>query len=415
MSNVEKNFLGMAISRAENLTHAIEIGVRPEHIRDPEVRAIYSQLLQLEATGQPATAQQLLRDLPASRDAIIEIVSGAPIAQNFEPWAREVKALHWQDMALLELHSLSSRIASRPTFDDVEKLSNELAEAVSRLSDSTQETTHGPKPVADVLRRMLQSLEDRISGNDQAITTGIPALDRAIGGGWRQGRLYVPAARPGIGKTSFLVNAMDHAATAGKKVCFFTVEMMDEQISQKHTSLRAQLPSPRLDRGDLTAEEIDRLHGGVAAIADLPIWIDDQSRGDIDYVVSSIRRQHRQGRLDIAFVDYLQLLNKRGRFQSRQAQLTEISMALKQLSVELRIPLVVLSTLNRQAEEAERPYIHHLKDTGSIEQDADVVMLLFRDSRQDTWLDIAKNRHGQTGLIGLVTNLAISQITGAEP
>lgn len=408
MTEIQRSMLGMCIGQSSRLAVAVDLGVSPQHFPDADVRQLYAKMVELDREGKPIDVMSLVREMPEARTLLTDLVKTAPIGQNFEPYAKEVIDLAWQQQASLALQALAGRVRLRQPFEDVEHYRDEVAKLIAQLANAPEET--GPTPIAKVADKMLAQIESRLEGKDVAIKTSLHLLDRALGGGWRKSRLYVPAARPGMGKTTFVVNAMDAASAAGKAVLFFTIEMASDQIAVKHVSLLSAVKGSRIDRGELDERQCDKLQAAVQAMTARRIWIDDKSKGDVDYICAHCRRMKRQGNLDLVVIDYLQLLRIAGRFQSRQAELTAITAIIKRLTVELEVPIVLLSTINRSAESSERPGMHHLKDSGSIEQDADAVMIFYRHDKE-TMVALTKNRQGPETSFAVETDLAINVIS----
>jgi replicative DNA helicase len=225
--------------------------------------------------------------------------------------------------------------------------------------------------------------------------------------------LIVLAARPGMGKTSFALNIAQHAATqGGKKVGVFSLEMSREQLFLRLLTGQARVDAHRLRTGRLGREEWARLTQAFGELAAVPIWIDDTAgTGVLEMRAKSRRLKMEQG-LDLLVIDYMQLMRSRGRFENRNQEITEISRSLKELAKELQIPVMALSQLSRAPEQRggdRRPQLSDLRESGAIEQDADLVMFIYREeiykpteeNRGRAQIIIAKQRNGPIGNIDL--------------
>ena len=284
--------------------------------------------------------------------------------------------------------------------------------------------TESLKTIGEPMMRALDILEatqKRVREGQSTITgvpTGIGALDKKLLG-LQPGSLIVLAARPSVGKTAFALNIAAHAATrAQKRVAVFSLEMPSEQLAMRMLAAEAKLDFWRMSEGLLQQSDWDRIMAHGDRIASARIWLDD------NFVLSPVelrakcRKIAREGGLDLVVVDYLQLMNVSG-VQSREQEIAVISRSLKSLAKELNIPILALSQLNRSVEKrkGEPPMLSDLRESGAIEQDADVVMFLHRPEEKDDGggggaqgrvdvqeieLHIAKQRQGPTGVVDLV-------------
>jgi replicative DNA helicase len=247
------------------------------------------------------------------------------------------------------------------------------------------------------------------------VPTGYTELDKLLGG-FQPSDLIILAARPGMGKTAFALNCAANAAKAGKNVVIFTLEMTKEQLMGRVLSSEAKVDSSRLSRGDLTEDEEDRLAQGARLVYTLSatMGIDETPGVTLMELRSRCRRYQKEFGLDMVIIDYLQLMGASSagkRYESREREISEISMGLKSLAKELKIPIIALAQLNRgpDARPDKRPKMSDLRESGSMEQDADLIAFIYRDEyynpgSEDTGvaeINIAKNRHGSTASIKL--------------
>ncbi len=247
----------------------------------------------------------------------------------------------------------------------------------------------------------------------RGITTGYTDLDKTLGG-FKPGDLVIIAARPGVGKTALLLNFTHRMALAGKKVGFFSMEMGKEQLAMRMLSMASSIPTERVDHGNFSEDELGRLHAAYTELAALPIYFDDTSVLNIRSLRNRARRLKQQDKLDVMMLDYLQLMDgmRHSGELNRVQEVSDISRGMKQIARELKIPLIACSQLSRQTEQRQsrRPMLSDLRESGSIEQDADVVMLLYREDYYEKQkgevvggsyatkveVNIAKHRNGPT-------------------
>ncbi|WP_333825622.1 replicative DNA helicase, partial [Pinisolibacter sp.] len=282
------------------------------------------------------------------------------------------------------------------------------------------------------------------AGKLSGISTGIASLDARLGG-LQRSDLVILAGRPAMGKTSLATNIAFNIAAAhraeeqpdgtmktvdGGAVGFFSLEMSSEQLATRIISEQAEIPSNKIRRGDITDAEFEKLVGAAQTMQSIPLWVDQTGGISIAQLAARARRLKRQRGLDVLIVDYLQLLTGSARKgDSRVQEITEITTGLKALAKELNVPIVALSQLSRQVENRDdkRPQLADLRESGSIEQDADVVMFVYREEYYlknqepqekgtDVWFKweekfnrmrgiaeviVGKQRHGPTGSVEL--------------
>jgi replicative DNA helicase len=245
------------------------------------------------------------------------------------------------------------------------------------------------------------------------VTTGFNDLD-TLTGGMQPSDLVIIAARPAMGKTAFVLNLATNAALSGKKVAIFTLEMSKEQLMARVLSSVARVDSSRLRKGDLSDEEQDRLMEGARRIYEYKthLGIDETPGISLMELRSRCRRYHKENGLDMIVIDYLQLMTMGAdRPDSREREISEISMGLKNLAKELKVPVIALAQLNRGPDSRpdKRPKLSDLRESGSMEQDADMIMFIYRDEYYNPASEltgiaeilIAKNRHGSTKTVKL--------------
>ena len=244
-------------------------------------------------------------------------------------------------------------------------------------------------------------------GELTGITTGFPSVDQHTAG-WQAGDLIVIAARPSIGKTTFVMNSVAAACVAGKRVAVFSLEMRRRQLEWRLLSSLANVPMVRIRAGELGGSDYAAIAAAQEVMFDLPLWIDDTAGRTVWDIRSACRRLKAEGGLDLIAIDYVQLmpgsLDRRG--ATRNEQITDISMRLKHLADELSVPILLLSQLSRASDKRPdpRPKLSDLRESGALEQDADVVGFLHRKNHREgglTYFILEKERNGPTGTLKL--------------
>ena len=271
--------------------------------------------------------------------------------------------------------------------------------------------------VAIRLGESLQQVVDRVGhlyehcGDLTGVPSGFYDLDHILFG-YQPSDLIILAARPAMGKTSLALNSILHGALQGRRTAFFSLEMPHEQLSMRVVSTASGISLKRIRRGALDEEEWAALVAKAGELSDLPLYIDDSAGLSVSGLTSRARRMKAEHGLDMIFIDYLQLMRGSSRAASREQEISEISRSLKGLAKELEVPVMALSQLNRglESRQDKRPMLSDLRESGAIEQDADVVMFLFRDEvyTKDECtcpgiaeLIVAKHRNGETGTVTL--------------
>jgi len=267
--------------------------------------------------------------------------------------------------------------------------------------------TDEPRSIAAIVGEHLNTIEKRLIGGRKAITTGLTALNEILNGGWHRGQVVVLAARPAMGKTALSMHNALNAAQAGYGVLYLSMEMVASELADRAIASLGRVYLGNVLTGNLKSEEWDGVSAAVGSVQDLPLHVLDRSGLNFYQVATFARRHKRKHGLDLLVVDYLQLMAGADG-EKRHSQIEEITRNLKTLAKELDIAVLLLSQLSRKTEEARRPKLSHLRDSGSIEQDADVVLFIHReevDAPETTWknyadIHVAKNRQGALGRIG---------------
>ncbi len=355
-----------------------------------------------------------------------ELLDVVPTAANISYHARIVR-----DKALLRrLIDVSTKIiqdAYQPGDRSVEELVDEAEKNVFQVAESHDRG--GFVWIKDLLWDTIEQIEERQKSGSSitGVPSGYPTLDKMTTG-FQKGDLVIVAARPSMGKTSWVLNVAQNAAIShGRSVAIFSLEMSKEQLVHRLLCSEARVDAQRLRLGRLTQSDFQRIATAAGKLNSSQIWIDDSPGGTVLDMRAKARRlkAEAEGGLGLIVIDYLQLMGGSGRVESRQQEVSQISRGLKGLARELEVPVVALSQLSRGPEQRtdHRPQLSDLRDSGSIEQDADLVMFLYRpeyysSSGQDedgnslegkAELIISKQRNGPTGTIEMYFHKAYTR------
>jgi replicative DNA helicase len=360
---------------------------------------------QLVAVGGPAYLMRLDQVVPLASNAVqyAQIVKDQAIRRRLANVGREIQEL-----------------ASSET-GELEVLLDEAERKVFLLAEKKREGDL--RPVSELMEQTLDLL-DKMKAAATGVTglsTGYIDLDNQLTG-LHAGELIILAARPGIGKTSFAMNIAVHAALKeNKAVGIFSLEMPADQLLMRLLASTARVDMKKLRGGRLTPHDEEKFQEMAGALYNAPIYIDDSGGlSPFDLRAKARRVKQKDPRLSLLVIDYLQLMHQKGKVESRQLEVAEISRALKQLAKELEVPIIALSQLNRKVEERKggKPMLSDLRESGSIEQDADVVMFIHREETDEGGGDgapatpsstvipveliVAKQRNGPIGSVDLV-------------
>ena len=341
------------------------------------------------------------------------LIDGVPDIGNVEHYARIVK----EKATLRRLIRAGQRIVRDGLTQDktAEDLLNDVTGEIFEIADDAVREAF--TPIGKIVKHNLEVIEDARArqGMLSGLATGYTELDRMTSG-FQASDLIILAARPSVGKTSFALNIAQHVALreARKSVGFFSLEMSMEQLGFRVLCSEADVDAKKVRDGYASKEAIGRLVLAQTTIAGANFFIDDSAAVTVPMMRAKAQRLKREKGLDLLFVDYLQLMAGHGRFDNRTQEVSQISRGLKLLAKELKIPIVALSQLSRQPEQRKgdqrKPQLADLRDSGSLEQDADVVIMLYREELYDRDTErkgiadviIAKQRNGPTGDFELV-------------
>ncbi|GMA63659.1 replicative DNA helicase [Alicyclobacillus fastidiosus] len=415
----EQAVLGAMLISEDAVNEALELLEADDFYRAAH-QSIYRAMRDVYDAGQPIDVVTVAAAL-RTRDDALEQVGGADYLADLA--AAMPTALHVTQYAqIVREKALMRRIIAAATDIAEEGYSQEqpaadvLADAEKKILElgqfqKTRDFTH----ISDVLETTFERIE-QLYASDGSITgvpTGYSELDRMTSG-FQKSDLIIVAARPSVGKTAFALNvAQNVAVRSGVPVAIFSLEMSKDQLVQRMLCAEAYIEGQKLRTGTLDDEDWPKLSMGVSALSNSPIYIDDSPGITVAEMRSKLRRLKLERGLGLVVIDYLQLIHgRRGSGENRQQEISEISRSLKQLARELEVPIVSLGQLSRSVEQRQdkRPMLSDIRESGSIEQDADIVAFLYRDDYYDHETErqniieiiIAKQRNGPVGKIELV-------------
>ena len=339
---------------------------------------------------------------------LANLTNRVPSTANLAYYAKIVK-----EKALLRaLIDASTEIAGA-AYEASEDVAQQLDDAEQKiLAIAGGRITGSFTPIKDVVFDAVDRVSElaAVKGGITGLSTGLKTLD-SVTRGLQKSDLVIVAARPAMGKTAFVLNLATHVALQGKTVAFFSLEMPREQLMHRIFCAEGQIDATHLARGELDDDEWSRLVNVADRMLKAELYFDDTSSTTVMDIRTRARRLRAEHGLDLIAIDYLQLIQAPGRAENRTLAVAEMTRSLKVLARELEVPIVVLSQLSRATEgrSDKRPMLSDLRESGSIEQDADIVMFLYREDyyNQDTEnaniteLSIAKHRNGATDTVRL--------------
>ena len=418
----EQSVLGSILIEPDCMERVVTI-VKQDYFFLPQHRAIFGAMMSMfsgsKASIDPVVIADLLTkeghyDTAGGREYLITLRDSVPSTANVETYARIVEEQYY----LRTIINVSQEI--------INDASGGKADANMLLDSAEQKIydirkgkdVNGPKRVSDVIVNdvydRLHKLNSEEKEKFKAIPSGFGMLDKYITG-LNKSDLILIGARPAMGKTSFALNLAQNVSMYAKKKCVvFSLEMTKEQLAERLLSATAGIPSQKLRTGELTDDEWVRLGNAAGEYAQVELYLDDASNTTVPEIKSKIRRLKN---VDIIIIDYLGLIQSAVRKENRVQEVSEITRNLKMMAKDLNIPVICCAQLSRGTEgrgKSHKPQLSDLRESGSIEQDADIVLFLYREDyyrneqsedKQDeidensTELIVAKNRHGATGTI----------------
>lgn len=413
----EVSVLGAMVQDSIAVQRAIE-QLKPEDFYQPEHREIFQVMADLNRHQAPIDLTTLQAEL--SRKGTLEgvgglrylmkIVSDVPTAANVRSYIDIVR----EKSILRKLIAACGKI-SQESYSQQKEVSAILSDAEKEIFDIVMNRQEGEalKPMSEVILTTLDEIQElaRLRGEIAGVPTGFIDLDSLLTG-LHPGELIVVGARPAMGKTSFAMNIAEHAAlNKGRVTAVFTLEMPREQIAMRMLCSDARVDMQRVRRGTLRDDDWERIAQTLGPLSAAPMYIDDTAAITPTQLRSRCRQLKMDKGLDLVVVDYLGLMRADGKTENRQLEVSEISRQLKAIALELKIPIVACAQLSRANKDRvdKRPMLSDLRDSGSIEQDADVVMFLHREEyyNKDTEdknigeVIVSKQRSGPLGTVKL--------------
>ncbi len=357
---------------------------------------------QLAEIGGPAYLTGMINQVPTSLHAVsyARIIEQTAVRRRMLQAANQVAKLAYEESSALET-----------VLDESEK-------AIFAVSDRL--LAHDVKPFSHVLSELYDQVEQRAQHAGLfGVPTGFVDLDRILQG-MQPSDLLIVAGRPGMGKTSLLLSIVKYAAQAHKKhIAVFTLEMSSEQLAQRLVAQETGIDMQRMRSGKLEEEEWPLFTHAVEVLGDVRLFLDDTPAITPLQMRSKCRRLHMEYELDLIVVDYLQLMSGGGRFENRVQEVSYISRQLKVLARDLNVPVLAAAQLSRAVEQRadKHPILSDLRESGSIEMDADVVMFLYRPEDGDlsnrVEVIVAKHRNGPTGTVQLAFRQSLTKFENA--
>jgi len=414
---LEEAVLGALMIDNESLSDTID-SLQPEYFYKPDNQKIFEAIINLFNSSKPVDILTVSEELKRMGDLeavggmlyISQLTNNVSSSSNTEFHARIIA----EKFIKRSLISISNNIIG-DAFNDTIDIFDLLNTAEEKLFNVTEGTLRKSYDKMSILIKgaldnieVLRQKEDGLSG----VPSGFTKLDR-VTSGWQKSDLVIIAARPGMGKTAFALSmARNIAISHDKAIGFFSLEMSSEQLVSRLIASEAELSASKLRRGDLKDYEMVQLHEKIKQLSDAQIYIDDTPALTVFELRAKARRLVKNHNVEIIIIDYLQLMSAGGNAGNREQEISTISRSLKGIAKELKIPVIALSQVNRGVESrtgtgSKRPMLSDLRESGAIEQDADIVTFIYRpeyykiyewdngdDSRSQAEIIIAKHRNG---------------------
>ncbi|MDG0873171.1 replicative DNA helicase [Paenibacillus thiaminolyticus] len=414
----EQAVLGAILLQSEALITAME-RIQPEDFYDPAHQMIYEAMIELGEENQPVDLITLTAKLQSKQQLedvgrisyLTKLANAVPTAANVDYYAQIIE----EKSMMRRLIRTATQIVSEG-YSGGEDVSGLLSDAERRILEiSNRRSSSGFIAIKDVLMDVYERVEflSEHQGGTTGIPSGFPDLDKMTSG-FQRSDLIIVAARPSVGKTAFALNIAQNVGVRAKEtVAIFSLEMSASQLVQRMICAESNVDAGRLRTGQLEDDDWEKLTMSIAALSEAEVYIDDTPGVTVADIRAKCRRLKKERGLGMILIDYLQLIHGRGKpGENRQQEVSEISRTLKQIARELEVPVIALSQLSRGVEQRQdkRPMMSDLRESGSIEQDADIVAFLYRDDYYDKETEkkniieiiIAKQRNGPVGTVELV-------------
>lgn len=414
----EQAVLGAIILEGESITKAIEI-LSPEDFYSERHRRIYQAMLELFDKNEPIdiiTLTEHLRDKGELEEAggvgyLSSLATVVPTAANIRYHAKLVREKALLRALIRACTEVITKVYEEP--EDAEEMIDYAERLIFEISEKRTNTSF--YQMKDVIKQTFKIIENMYERKSviTGISSGFKDLDE-LTAGFQPGDLIIIGGRPGMGKTAFSLNIAQHVGIElGEPVAFFSLEMSKEQVAMRLLSSLAMVNFSALRKGIISKKDWERITDAAVKLSEAPIYIDDSSQMSVLEIRAKARRlKMEKGRLGLIIIDYLQLMRSRGNYEIREQEIAEISRSLKAMAKELKVPVIALSQLNRSVEKTSdrRPTLANLRESGAIEQDADVIIFLYRDevynkknpaNKGKAEVIVAKQRNGPTDVVYL--------------
>jgi replicative DNA helicase len=419
----EEALLGSSLLSRDASNRLME-SIKPGDFYSPNNEKIFEAMKELFDSGKPidsVTVSEIVfknkNTTSLNASYIARLVENVPSSANFERYI-EIVLEHSNRRKLLKASGRIELLAY--TLDkDISSVMDEAEQSIFNASDDA--IGDGLIGVSDFLNEAIEQIEEIENQGTglSGLATHFVDLDNTLAG-LQEGNLIIIAARPSMGKSSLALNIATNAAKEKKTVAFFSLEMTKEELVQRVLFSEAKVSSGDARKGQLGPEKWSRVVEAASKVNTMPLYFDDASVITVTDIRAKSRRLKASKKLDLIVVDYIQLMQGNSR-DNRQQEIAEISRNLKGLARELKVPIIAISQLNRAAEarEDKRPRLGDLRESGAIEQDADIVMMIYRDDYYNpatekpgvAEINIVKNRSGSTGRVDLYFSKEYTQFT----
>ncbi len=423
-AEAEQAVLGSILVDPSCLSQAA-VYISPEAFYLPQHSAIFAAMITIDSTGKTIDplvildllVQQGVYDNGSGRNYLFELAQMVPSTENVEMYAKIVREkFYMRTLIKISSETIESAVDQEETADTL------LDNAEQKIYNIRQgKTTNAPSKLKDIIVNNVYDTLKKITGEDKELykgfTTGYSDLDKVLTG-LNRSDLILIGARPAMGKTSFALNLARNVSAIGKrKVLFFSLEMTKEQLAMRVLGTEARVSSMKMRNGNISQDEWIRLGMATSALNDCELYFDDTSNITVPEMKAKTRRL---GGVECVIIDYLGLIKGSTRTENRVQEVSEITRNLKMMAKDLNIPIICCAQLSRGTEgrgKSHRPQLSDLRESGSIEQDADIVMMLYRPDYYNGEKDdeggdekpveeanvaeviVAKNRHGETGTV----------------
>ncbi|REE78610.1 primary replicative DNA helicase [Paenibacillus taihuensis] len=426
----EQAVLGAVLLQTEALITSME-RVKSEDFYLPSHQLIFEAMVQLGEASQPidlVTLTAYLQDHQQLEEIggvsyLAKLANSVPTAANVDYYAQIVE----EKSMLRRLIRTATNIVSNG-YAAAEDVGSLLSEAESRILEiSNLRSSSGFISIRDVLMEVFEKVEFLYTnkGGSSGIPSGFTDLDKMTAG-FQRSDLIIIAARPSVGKTAFALNVAQNVGVRAKEtVAIFSLEMSAAQLVQRMICAESNVDAGRMRTGYLEGDDWEKLTMAIGSLSEAQIYIDDTPGITVADIRAKCRRLKKERGLGMILIDYLQLISGRGKAgENRQQEVSEISRTLKQIARELEVPVIALSQLSRGVEQRQdkRPMMSDLRESGSIEQDADIVAFLYRDDYYDKESEkkniieiiIAKQRNGPVGTVELAFLKSFNKFVGLD-